>query len=148
MLKYSGFCYRKGLRARVTPKRLEGEDLPASERFASILIAFSCRRSALAFLLAVLPTFLASRVAPPIGAGFRQDHRYRWYRDCGIGLYSPDVRNCGEQASVRKVAIPNVLKVLLMFLLKSVDIRNRSPNPELELPRNNLLKRLFGWNTV
>lgn len=31
------------------PKRLEGEDLAASERFASILIAFSYRRSALAF---------------------------------------------------------------------------------------------------
>jgi hypothetical protein len=60
VLKYSRFCYRKGLLARLTPKRLEGEDLAASERFASILIAFSCRRSALAFLLAVLPTFLAS----------------------------------------------------------------------------------------
>ncbi len=35
MLKYSGFCYRKGLLARVTPKRLQGEDLAASERFAS-----------------------------------------------------------------------------------------------------------------
>ena len=86
------------------------------------------------------------RVAPPISARFCQDHRYRWYRDCGIGLYSPDVRNCGEQASVRKVAIPNVLKALFMFLLQSVSIRNSSPNPELELPRNNLLKRLFGWN--
>jgi len=29
------FCYRKGLLARVTPKRLEGEDLAASERVAS-----------------------------------------------------------------------------------------------------------------
>jgi hypothetical protein len=29
------FCYRKGLLARVTPKRLEGEDLAASERIAS-----------------------------------------------------------------------------------------------------------------
>jgi hypothetical protein len=28
------FCYRKGLLARVTPKRLEGEDLAASERIA------------------------------------------------------------------------------------------------------------------
>ena len=83
-----------------------------------------------------------------IGAGFCQDHRYRWYRDCGIGLYSPNVRNRGEQASVRKVAIPNVLEVLLMFLLQSVSICNSSPNPELELSRNNLLKRLFGWNTA
>jgi hypothetical protein len=29
------FCYRKGLLARVTPKRLEGEDLAASERIAT-----------------------------------------------------------------------------------------------------------------
>lgn len=29
------FCYRKGLLARVTPKRLEGEDLAASDRVAS-----------------------------------------------------------------------------------------------------------------
>lgn len=29
------FCYRKGLLVRVTPKRLEGEDLAASERVAS-----------------------------------------------------------------------------------------------------------------
>ena len=29
------FCYRKGLLARVTPKRLEGEDLAASKRVAS-----------------------------------------------------------------------------------------------------------------
>jgi hypothetical protein len=29
------FCYRKGLLARVTPKRLEGEDLAASEHIAS-----------------------------------------------------------------------------------------------------------------
>lgn len=72
----------------------------------------------------------------------------RWYRDCGIGLYSLGVRNYGEQASVRKVAIPNVLKVLLMFLLQNVSIRNSSPNPELELPRNNLPKRLFGRNTA
>ena len=64
----------------------------------------------------------------------------------GSELYSPYLANYGKQASVRKVAIPNVLKVLLMFLLQSVGIRNRSPNPELELPRNNLLKRLFGWN--
>ena len=63
-------------------------------------------------------------------------------------LYSPGMRNYGEQASVRKVAIPKVLKVLLMFLLQNVSICNSSPNPELELPRNNLLKRLFGWNTA
>ena len=63
-------------------------------------------------------------------------------------LYSGIVRNYGEQASVRKVAIPKVLKVLLMFLLQNVRIRNSSPNPELELPCNNLPKRLFGWNTA
>jgi hypothetical protein len=77
-------------------------------------------------------------------------HQRGKYDDAALAdedyLYSP--RNYGEQARIRKVAIPKVLKGLLMFLLQNVSIRNSSPNPELELPRNNLLKRLFGWNTV
>src|SRR5271165_2266601 len=54
----------------------------------------------------------------------------------------------GEQASVGKVAIPNVVEILVMLLSESVSVSNISPNPELELPRNNLLKSLPGRNAT
>src|SRR5580698_11457581 len=54
----------------------------------------------------------------------------------------------GEQAGVRKVTVPNVVEVLLMLLSESVSVSNVSPNPELELPLNNLLKSLLRWNVT
>src|ERR1700734_2293420 len=54
----------------------------------------------------------------------------------------------GEQAGVRKVAVPNVVEVLLVLLSESVSVSNISPNSELELPRDNLLKGLLGRDVI
>src|SRR5271156_5879606 len=68
-------------------------------------------------------------------------------------IRNPDVllagcTHFGEQASVRKVAVPNVVEVLLVLLSENVGVSNISPNPELELPRDNLLKSLLGRNAT
>jgi hypothetical protein len=60
------FCYRKGLLARVTPKRLEGEDLAASERIASKAPASTTSPAAASTqaAMAVLPAVAKGTTAP------------------------------------------------------------------------------------